>query len=400
MASNEIARWRLHQTLNRGMRLFHDGLREPAIPILASVLRDSDSLPEFRLAAAVLLAETHRGRADFATAEHYFRTALAEADAIPADRRTNNEWYLHYRPRCALGLITSLRRLLSSDHRTIATELRDTRDLARSLTIEDLTWQLAAVEGVYRRQRGDLDGAVDLLRDAHGALAELHGFCFWYPEHVAAMLLQVQLLAPSGRPLVRRGARALLEDPSVRAWSRSVAAACCLHLQLDRMWERVTTAEVAAAVASDAPDGVGHLLEILEHSARNERDPLIDSEWLILRMAWSSASGRAPDIARTADELLDIVTGTPPILGVLRACEARMIAARSTLSNREQAAIAALAKHASHALRELAPAIASYGPGADTVAAWARILEPSAPGPDVVAWLDGPLSTLRCLAWP
>ncbi|TMQ02381.1 MAG: hypothetical protein E6J90_45610 [Deltaproteobacteria bacterium] len=382
------------------MRLFHDGLREAAMPPLTAVLGNPDGPPEFRIAAAGLLAETYRGRADFLRAERYFRTALAEADTIPPGQRPHNEWYLHYRPRCALGLITALRRLISPDHRTIETELRDTRDLARHLTIEDLTWQLAAVDAVYRRQRGDLDGAVGLLRDARDAMAGLTGFCFWYPEHVAALLLQVQLLTRSGRALVRRGARTLLGDASVRSWSKAVAAACCLHLTLDRLLERgASTAEFAAAARDDSPDGAGGILEVLEACARDERDPLLDSEWLVLRLAWRRAAGQTGDAAQTAGALLDIARRAPPILGVLRGCEMRLIIARSPAAAVEHAAVAALADHASRTLGDLGPSIASYGYGADTVAEWARILATPGASPHG-GWLDGPLSALRCLAWP
>jgi len=401
MMTNWPAFSRAHEALMHGMRLFHDGLRDAAMAPLVAVLRNPHSTPSFRLAAAGLLAETYRGRADFLRAEHYYRTALAEADAIPLHERPGNEWYLHYRPRCALGLITVLRRLISSDHRTITAELRVTRDLARHLDIEDLAWQLSAVDGVYRRQCGDLDGAASLLDDARQGLADLHGFCFWYPEHVAALLLQVQLLTASGRALVRRGARALLDDPSVRSWSRAVAAACHLHMQLDRMISRgATAADRAAAAADGSPDGAGHLLEVLETSARGERDPLLDSEWLIVRLAWRLAAGQAGAVAETARELLEIATRVPPILGVLRACEVSVIVAQFSPAAREDAAVMALAQHASLALRELDASIASYGYDANTVAAWARILDTPGPWPGITGWLDSPISLLRRLAWP
>jgi len=392
---------RAHESLMHGMRLFHDGLRDAAMAPLAAVLRNPHGTPSFRLAAAGLLAETYRGRADFLRAEHYYRTALAEADAIPPHERPGNEWYLHYRPRCALGLITVLRRLISSDHRTITAELRVTRDLARHLDIEDLAWQLSAVDGVYRRQCGDLDGAASLLDDARQGLADLHGFCFWYPEHVAALLLQVQLLTASGRALVRRGARALLDDPSVRSWSRAVAAACHLHMQLDRMISRgATAADRAAAAADPGPDGAGHLLEVLETSARAERDPLLDSEWLIVRLAWRLAAGQVVAVAETARELLEIATRVPPILGVLRACEVKVIVAQFSPAAREDPAVIALAQPARLALRELGASIASYGYDANTMAAWALILDTPGPWAGITGWLDGPLSLLRRLAWP
>jgi hypothetical protein len=401
MVTDWLALVRVREALEHGMRLFHDGLRDTAMAPLTAVLRNPHGAPSFRLAAAGLLAETYRGRADFLLAEHYYRTALAEADAIPPLQRPGNEWYLHYRPRCALGLITVLRRLVSSDHRTISAELRATRDLARHLAIEDLSWQLDAVDGVYRRQCGDLDGAASLLGDARQGLADLRGFCFWYPEHVAALLLQVQLLTLSGRVMVRRGARVLLDDPSVRPWSRAVAAACHLHAQLDRMLGRGATAADFTAAASDfTPDGAGHLLEVLETSARDERDPLLDSEWLILRLAWCQATGQAGAVAETARELLAIATRAPPILGVLRACEAKVIVAQFSPTAHEDAAVTALARHGSQALRELRESIASYGYGTDTVATWARILDIPGPWPDVAGWLDGPLAALRCLAWP
>src|SRR5689334_19512337 len=104
------------------MRLFHDGMRDHAMEPLMTVLRNPRGFPAWRLAAAGLLAEAYRGQADFLGAEHYYRIGLAEADAIPAAARPINEWYLHYRPRCALGLITALRRLISPDHRTITNE--------------------------------------------------------------------------------------------------------------------------------------------------------------------------------------------------------------------------------------------------------------------------------------
>lgn len=400
MTSGDLPFERVFETLHHGMRLFHDGLRDAAMQPLASVLRSPEGYSGWRLAAAGLLAESYRGRGDFLRAEHYYRIALAEADATPPGERRTSVWYLHYRPRCALGMITALRRLISSDHRTITTELRTTRDLAVHLTIEDLPWQLSAVEGVYRRQQGDLDGAASTLREAYDGMAALDGFCFWYPEHVAALLLQVQLLTCSGRALVRRGARELLDDPSVRPWSKAVAAACHLHLQLDRMAGRgATPAEFAGELEDHGGDGPGHLLEVLETSAREERDPLLESEWLVLRLAWHLAAARSGVAAEIASELLDIETRTPPILGVLRSCEVKVVASLFSRAARAEPALAELARRGSEALRFLHASIASYGYGPDTVAACAELLATGASA-RIVGWLDGPQSALRCLAWP
>lgn len=402
MTSPEFSSERVFDTLHHGMRLFHDGLRDAAMQPLASVLGSSEGYSGWRLAAAGLLAECYRGRGDFLRAEHCYRTALAEADAMPAGERRASAWYLHYRPRCALGMITALRRLISSDHRTIAAELRATRDLAGHVTIEDLTWQLAAVEGVYRRQCGDLDGAAGSLREAHDGMSAIEGFCFWYPEHVAAMLLQVQLLTCSGRPLVCRGARRLLDDPSVRSWSKAVAAACHLHLQLDQLIGRsATPAEFAGALDDRGGDGAGRLLEVLEASAREERDPLLDSEWLVLRLAWRQAAGRGGRdlVTTTASELLEIERHAPPILSVLRGCEVQMLAALLPGPAGAEPALVELARRGAEALTFLRASIESYGYGADTVAACAGLLETGA-SPHVTGWLDGPQSALRCLAWP
>ena len=401
MASAEFRLARIFETLHHGMRLFHDGLRDLAMEPLATVLRSPQGLPAWRLAAAGLLAECYRGKADFLRAEHYYRIGLAEAEAIsPAERRIN-EWYLHYRPRCALGLITVLRRLISSDHRTISSELRATRDLAGYLNIPDLAWQLSAVDGLYRRQYRDLDGAVSLLRDARDGMADLEGFCYWYPEHVEALLLQVQLLMPSGRAMVRRGARTLLDDPSVRSWSKAVAAACHLHLQFDRMIERkAVTAEFAEAAKDHTSDGAGHLLDVLEVNARAEGDPLLESESLILRLAWCWAAGRPDTLAETASKLLEIMTRAPPILGVLRGCEIRVLVLLFSVTSREEPSLTVLLQRGSQALNNLCTSIASYGYGADTMGSWAKLLEATGPEAHATGWFDEPLAALRCLAWP
>lgn len=402
MATRGLPIDRVLEILHRGMRLFHDGMRDLAMEPLATVLRNPEGRPPWRLAAAGLMAEGYRGKADFLRAEHYFRIALAEADAIPPGQRSINEWYLHYRPRCALGLITVLRRLISPDHKTIGNELRTTRDLAKHVAIPDLSWQLGAVEGVYRRQCGDLDGAAGLLRDACEGLADLQGFCYWYPEHVEALLLQVQLLAVSGRALVRRGAGALLDNASVRSWSKAVAAACHLHLQLDRMIEsNATTAQFAGAVGDCTRDGAGYLLDILEMNAREEGDPLLESESLVLHLAWHRAAGRSEPVAAIAAELLEVTARAPPILGVLRGCEVRVLAALfpGTAVHAEPA-LAALVERGGQALSHLHDAIASYGYGADAPAGWADLLEATGPRARITRWLDGPLAALRCLAWP
>jgi hypothetical protein len=392
----------VRETLHHGMRLFHDGMRDFAMEPLATVLRNREGHPAWRLAAAGLLAESYRGKADFLSAEHYYRIGLAEADAIPPAERAVNEWYLHYRPRCALGVITTLRRLVSPDHTTIISELRATRELARHLPIADLSSQLNAVEGVYRRQCGDLDGAAGLLRDAYDGLVDLESFCHLYPEHVAALLLQVQLLTLSGRALVRRGARTLLDNPSTRSWSKAVAAACHLHLQFDRMVGRdATGAEFVEATQDHTADGAGKLLDILETSAHEEGDPLLGSEWLILRLAWYRAAGLTDTVSDTANKLLETMTRTPPILGVLRACETQLLVSQfPSATTRVDPAVSALVQRGSQALNDLRASIASYGYGADTVAAWAHLLETTDPSARITGWLDGPLASLRCLAWP
>jgi len=399
MAPGELPLARVFETLHHGMRLFHDGMRDLAMEPLATVLRNPQGFPAWRLAAAGLLAESYRGKADFLRAEHYYRIGLAEADAIPAAERPVNEWYLHYRPRCALGLITALRRLISPDHKTITSELRTTRDLAGYLAIPDLSWQLSAVDGIYRRQCGDLDGAASLLRDAYDGLADLEGFCYLYPEHVAALLLQVELLMVSGRAMVRRRAGTLLNNPSARPWSKAVAAACHLHLQLDRMVGRnATVAQFVESAEDDTCEGAGHLLKVLEANARAEGDPLLESESLILRLAWCRAAGRTDTVVEISSELLEVVTHAPPILGVLRGCEAQVLA---SLFSRAAARVEpALMQHGSQALNFLHASIASYGYSADTVAAWTNLLETPSPSAHVTSWLDGPLAALRCLAWP
>jgi hypothetical protein len=390
------------ESLHRGLRLFHDGMRDLAMEPLATVLRSPHGFPAWRLAAAGLLAETYRGNADFRRAEHYYRTGLAEADAIPAAQRSGNEWYLHYRPRCALGLITVLRRLVSPDHETIMSELRDTRDLAQHLAIPDLTCQLSAVEGVYRRQCGDLDGAASLLCEARDRMADLEGFCYWHPEHVEALLLQVQLLMASGRALVRRGARMLLDNPSVRTWGRAVAAASLLHLQLDRMLERdALLAHFVEAAEDHTRDGAGHLLEMLETNAREEGDPLLESESLILHLAWRWAAGRTDTTAAAAGELLETVRRAPPILAVLRGSEVRVLASMfPRAAAHVEGALTTLAQRGTQALNDLRAPIASYGYGAGAMATWADLLETTARRAPLTGWLDGPLSALRCLAWP
>lgn len=393
---------RVLNTLHRGMRLFHDSMRELAIEPLAMVLRNPQGIPSWRLAAAGLLAETYRGQGNFLRAEHYYRVALAEAEAIPGAERPHNEWYLHYRPRCALGLITVLRRLLSSDHRTIAAQLRATRDLAGHVAIPDLSGQLSAVEGVYRRQCGDLDGAASLLRDACQSLADRDDCCYWDPEHVEAMLLQVQLLICSGRALVGRAARKLLEDPTVRAWSKAVAAACYLHLRLERMLECDSTpAQFAQAAEDHTESGIGHLLAVLAHNAQEDGDPLLVSEAQILGLAWQLPAGRCDAVDRFAASLAEIVEHTPPILGVLRGCELRvLLSLLPGVAAGVEARFTRVLQHASESLRFLHASIVSYGHGADQVADWAKLLETTGPADHIVSWLDGPVLALRCLAWP
>lgn len=393
---------RVHDTLHRGMRLFQGSMRELAIEPLATVLRNPQGFPSWRLAAAGLLAEIYRGEADFLRAEHYYRVALAEADAIPDAERPQNEWYLHYRPRCALGLITVLRRLLSSDHRAIASQLRATRDLAGHAKIPDLSGQLSAVEGVYRRQCGDLDGAAILLQDAGRNLAGRDDCCYWDPEHVEAMLLQVELLTCSGRAVVGRAARKLLVNPTVRDWSKAVAAACYLHLRLDRMIESdATPAQFAEVIKDHTENGIGHFLEILAQSAKEDGDPLLVSESQVLGLGWQLAAAQSDAAAKLAEPLAETMVRAPPILGVLRGCELRVLV--SLLPNtaaRVEARFADLVRHASESLKFLHASIASYGYGADKIATWAKLLETTGPSDHIVSWLDGPVMALRCLAWP
>jgi len=393
---------RIYDTLQRGMRLFQDSMRELAIEPLAMVLRNPQGTPSWRLAAAGLIAEIHRGQADFLRAEHYYRVALAEADAIPEPERPQNEWYLHYRPRCALGLITVLRRLLSSDHRVIAAQLRATRDLAGHVAIPDLSGQLSAVEGVYRRQCGDLDGAASLLQDACRSLAGRDDCCYWDPEHVEAMLLQVQLLTCSGRAVVGRAARKLLLNPTVRAWSKSVAAACHLHLRLDRMIEcDSTAAQFVEAVEDHTEAGIGRHLDVLARNAQEDGDPLLVSESHVLGLAWQLAAGRSDAAAGLAAPLAETVVRAPPILGVLRGCELRvLISLLPDAAAEVEPRFADVMQHARDSLNFLQASIVSYGHGADKVAGWARLLETTGPADHIVSWLDGPLLALRCLAWP
>lgn len=403
MSTANLPPQRVYDTLHRGMRLFQDDRRELAVEPLVAVLHNPQGFPSWRLAAAGLLAEVYRGQGDFLRAEHYYRIALAEANVIPEAERTRNEWYLHYRPRCALGSITVLRRLLSTDHRTIAAELRATRDLVNHVTIEDLSGQLSAIEGVYRRQRGDLDGAARLLQDACLSLAGRSDICYWELEHVEALLLQVQLLTCSGRALVARSARKLLIDPSVRAWSKAVAAACHLHLRFDRMVEsRMAPARFAEMIRDHSESGVGRLLEILTINAQDDGDPLLISEALILGLAWEIAAEQPRTAMKYARPLAECVRNSPKILGVLRACEVRTLAALAPGATCMTRCFDDLVGSASESLAFLHASITSYGYGADKIDAWATLLnlESATPSDLTLGWLDGPVTALRCLAWP
>lgn len=400
MSVSDLSLQQVYHTLHRGMRLFQDSMRELAIDPLVTVLRTPQGSPSWRLAAAGLLAEVYRGAGDLLRAEHYYRVALAEAEAIPDAERARNEWYLHYRPRCALGLITVLRRSLSSDHGAIALELRATRDLANRVAIADLSGQLSAVESVYRRQCGDLDGAAKLLRDACQKLAGRSDCCYWDSEHVEALLLQVQLLICSGRVMVARSARKLLSNPTVHSWSRAVAAACHLHLRFDRMIESEATPAQFADVVQDHTDaGIGRFLAVLAHSASDDGDPLLVSESHVLGIAWQLASKRADIASSYAGPLAETVQRGPPILGVLRGCELRVLASLfPDAAARMGPGVTDLVRHASDCLSFLQASITSYGHGADTIATWAELLDTTPP--TGLGWLDGPVLALRCLAWP
>jgi hypothetical protein len=394
---------RLRETLDEGMRLFHAGDRVLAVPALEAVLGSAVHVPSFRLAAAGLLAETYRGQSEFALAGQLYLLAMQEADAIPAAERPRNEWYLHYRPRVQLGLITALRRAVDEDHERLQRLLREARDRFAGAGAGDVMAQLNAVEGMYLRQCGDLAGAVDRLGLARDAMARMDPpFTFLDPDHLEALLLQVRLLMPGARVLMARAARGLLAAADAGPWSKAVAAAALLHVQLGRMTREGAAPPVFSEALDDtSSQGAGHLISVLEANSTAERDPLLITEATTLRAAWLGASGRTAAMHAQVELLAREMAGAASGTILLRAVEATQIA--SAFARPGEAAGAALEEVRGcglRALAELERGIASYRHG--VVALAHDHLRPgrAAAGDRRIDWLGEPLSCFRALLWP
>jgi hypothetical protein len=207
---------------------------------------------------------------------------------------------------------------------------------------------------------------------------------------------------PGARVLVTRAARGLLSAGDAGTWSKAVAAAALLHVQLGRMArEGAPQAAFSAALDDMSPQGTGRLFALLDANATAEGDPLLVTEATTLRAAWLGASGRVPamhaQVDRLAREIEDASAGTI----LLRAVEGvQIVSAFAKPGEAAGNSLEEVRASGARALADLERGIASYRDGVVDLAR--EHLQPGrrAAGDRGLDWLGGPLSCLRALLWP
>jgi len=382
--------------LHEGMRLFHDGQRALAVPILDGVLGMQNVQPAHAMAAAGLIAETYRGEADYQRAAQYYELCQSEGAKVPARDRIRSEWYRHYHPRSVLGLAMVMRRSISSDHRALRRMLEELQREAPTLGAVDLPAQIDVVFALYERQRGDTAAAASRLARAVAALAKSSPpFTFLAPDHASALLCQTQALIPEARFSANRRAAQLAADALVHAWSKAVATAVQLHVMIHGAFRDGYGGQgVSASIGARIEQAIG----VLVRCANEDGDPFLATEAGILRGAWAALRGAALEVedALTAvGEVLDRLPCAPAALCVLRAAEAARLG-EACPRGRTSSAIARLNRLAQEHIVPVAAAAKTYGVTL-TLALDSR--EP-ATSSFPLDWLDGPLRALRMLAWP
>lgn len=388
----------LRETLMVGLRLFHAGHRQEAIPALKHVLASPLRVPSYRLTAAGLLAETHRGLGDFVTAEQFYRLSIDESEAVLPDERRGNEWYEHYRPRAQLGLVTVLRRTLSSDHERFRSLLRIARDEFASYPALDLMAQLNAVEGLYFRQLGDIEGAIERLKEGIEGIRDVDPpYLFLHPEHFEALLVLAYLCSPSATLMASRMARDVLKAER-GPWSTAVAAAGLLHLRL----RRIDTEQPANGIDKVADQKqIDELLEVLADNARFEGDPLLLTEEVMLCLACNIAGQKQHAAAKCVDRLAELWDDLPQPLVALRAVELGSLAAPMIAVDCFPPTAETLLERGRVALEKLRGQLASYGCEARLQDQWYAILRKQvAPTTSLACWNSEPLQHLRARIWP
>lgn len=280
----------IRMTYELGHRLFCAGDRERALTPLREVLEAPLRITSLRVAAACYIAETHRGLGAFAQAEDYYRLSLGEAEGVEPIERPFNEFYSHFQPRAILGLIMTLRRSLHPDRDELSNLLRRARS-TDGTRAADHDAQLLLLDGCYLRQLGQLDMALSSMQSAREKLNGIDPpYQFLHPEHFDALIMLACFGSPRHAMQRSRLARRLI-DVTNSPWSIAMAAAVLIHQELRRDAEQISLAD---------HDAIDAWLDRMKEPAQSESDPLVISEYWVLRCARSVSQGRFPslDIAR------------------------------------------------------------------------------------------------------
>jgi hypothetical protein len=386
----------VHETLWVGINLFQEGRWPEAVSYFDRVLTVRTRVPSYRLAAACLAAECHRGQGDFSRAEQYYQLAIDESETVT--EKHHNDWYTHYRPRAQFGLITVLRRTLSDEHDRIAGLIAGARELFQTFASRDLPAQVCGVEGLYCRQLGDIPGSVRRIVQGIQSIDGLPPpYLFLSPEHLEA-LLALTYLCSDGSAVLASDTAARVFTRKCGPWSTAVAAATMLHIHFQQRAEEMAERTGRGRGRNDEVEG---WFRTLNRAARQERDPLLLSEDLLLRVVRAVEAGDRGLAEAPLKELGASLDVAPLALVLLRGVEVGVLAPGIFGDDGWPAEVGAILERGIAALNELQGRLVTYRfPRAMADRCRAVLGGAVLPGAPLELWSSEPVRLLRCRAWP
>jgi len=299
---------RLQKIFMIGFNLFNAGDREEAIPILKQVLDDPFKVPTYRMVSACMIGETFRGMGKFNDADDFYELSIYESDLRPVSSRKGNEWYEHYRPRATFGLITILRRNLSTNHELIKQLLNDARDQYQEYRNQDLMAQLNVVEGVYFRQLGDIDGSIHYINSGiENTLLMAPPYLFWHPEHFQAMLLLSYVSDPGYLLQGSRLAKRMISEER-NPWSNAIALSATIKLFLSRIFNNSNSTNPKDNINKKQFSNISNLFERLNENVLFEKDPFLTTEIITLEAIWNCIISNENRVFQEIEQLDEYMT--------------------------------------------------------------------------------------------
>lgn len=394
---------RLYQLLRIAMDFFTSGQRVEALPFIEQILSSPVIEPVARLTAACLAAETYRGLGKFDKAEHYYELSIAESEKLRPDQQTNNEFVQHYRPRAHLGLLTVYRRILHEDHSKIQELLKQVQHDFTRFNVPDLQGQVCLVEGLYLRQIGEIENAVDKINEGYEAIKDMAPpFLFLYPEHFEALQVLTHLCQSDGRIYASRLANKLYKGGR-SSWSVAVAAISLLHLHFRRAADGQFS-DFSASEFGDAHEKVADFMSRLSKNAKFEKDPFLISEWNMMECIWKMLTEEDhQNVIKEVDEVLGVLKDASEPLILLRAVEFGALRKELALCGAlEHVKASGIFETGLQLLDSLKPALSAYGCDASFFQQVTQYLTGNKPSNPYILeeWSTETLQILRSRVWP